>query len=189
MKKSTIIILSSIALLVIIGFATYNSIVTLNEDVTAKWSDVENTYKRRADLIPNLVNTVKGYAKHEKETFTAVIDARSRATQITIDPSKLTAEKIKEFQAAQGEVTAALGKLMLLREAYPELKADRTFLKLQDELTGSENRIATARNRFIEATKEYNAKISRFPGKFFGFDKREYFEATEAEMVTPDVQF
>lgn len=189
MKKSTIIILSAIAIVILWGFTTYNSIVTSDEDISAKWSDVENTYKRRADLIPNLVNTVKGYAKHEKETFTAVVDARSKATQITVDAKNLTAAKIKEFQAAQGGVTAALGKLMLLREAYPELKADRTFIKLQDELSGTENRIATARNRFIEATNKYNAKIRRFPGMLFGFEKREYFEATEAEMVLPNVEF
>lgn len=189
MKKTTIIVLSVIGVIVLWGFMTYNSIVTLDEGVPAQWAQVENAYKRRADLIPNLVSTVKGYAKHEQGTFQAVVDARAKATQITVDPNNISPEKLKQFQAAQGELSAALGKLLMIRENYPNLKANQNFLDLQAQLEGTENRIATERQKFNEAARKYNSKIRRFPGMLFGFDKRAYFEATEAEKETPNVEF
>ena len=192
MKKQTIVILAIVGFVGIMLMwimSTYNSIVTLDEAVPAQWAQVENAYKRRADLIPNLVETVKGYAKHESGTLEAITNARAKATQITVDPSNLTADKLKEFQAAQGQMSAALGKLLMIKEQYPELKANENFLRLQDELSGTENRISTERNRFNEAAKEFNSKVRRFPGNLFGFDKRAYFEATVEEKATPKVKF
>lgn len=192
MKKSLITLLAvggAVLILVLWIISTYNTIVTLDEAVPAQWAQVENAYKRRADLIPNLVNTVKGYAKHESGTFQAITEARAKATQITVDPTNLTPEKLKQYQAAQGQVASALGKLMMIQERYPDLKANESFLKLQDELAGTENRISTERNRFNEAAQLFNSKVRRFPGNLFGFDKRAYFEATEAEKETPNVQF
>lgn len=192
MKKPLIITLSIIGIIAIIGIwllGTYNKLVTMDEAVPAQWSQVESAYKRRADLIPNLVATVKGYAKHESETFEAVTSARAKATQITIDPNNLSAEKLKEYQAAQGQLSAALGKLLMIKENYPELKANQNFLDLQAQLEGTENRINTERMRYNEACRRFNSIIRRFPGMFFGFDKRAYFEATKEEKETPKVQF
>ena len=192
MKKSLITLLAvigGVGILVIWIIGTYNKLVTLDEAVPAQWAQVENVYKRRADLIPNLVATVQGYAKHESSTLEAVIAARASATQIKVDPSNLTPAKLKEYQAAQGQLSAALGRLMMVQERYPDLKANQNFLDLQAQLEGTENRIAVERQKFNDAAKDFNTVIRRFPGMLFGFDKRAYFEASEAEKATPKVQF
>ncbi len=192
MKKSLIVPLSIVGVIVIVviwAFSTYNKIVTMDEAVPAQWAQVESAYKRRADLIPNLVSTVKGYASHEKETFEGVVSARAKATQITVDPSNLTPEKLKQYQAAQGQLSAALGKLLMIQERYPDLKANQNFLDLQAQLEGTENRINTQRMRYNESCRQFNSIIRRFPGMLFGFEKRAYFEATEAEKETPKVEF
>ncbi len=171
----------------------YNSMVNKQEAVSAQWAQVENSYQRRADLIPNLVSTVKGYASHEQETFTAVTEARSKATQVTVNPEDLTEESIQQFQEAQGQLSSALGKLLMIRENYPELKANQNFLALQDELAGTENRIAVERNRFNEFAREYNQYIRRFPhviyAGWFGFKKKGYFEADASAQSAPVVEF
>lgn len=141
----------------------YNGLVSMDEQVAGKWANVETQYQRRADLIPNLVNTVKGYATHEQETLEGVIEARSKATQIKVDASELTPERLAQFQRAQGELTAALGKLLAIREQYPDLKANQNFLELQSQLEGTENRITVARKDFNDAAKAYNVAIRRFP--------------------------
>lgn len=143
----------------------YNGLVSMDEQVAGKWANVETQYQRRADLIPNLVNTVKGYATHEQETLEGVIEARSKATQIKVDASELTPERLAQFQRAQGELTAALGKLLAIREQYPDLKANQNFLELQSQLEGTENRITVARKDFNDAAKAYNVAIRRFPQK------------------------
>lgn len=171
----------------------YNSMVNKQETVSAQWAQVENAYQRRADLIPNLVNTVKGYASHEQETFTAVVDARARATQVNVNPEELTEEGIKQYQEAQGQLSSALGKLLMIRENYPELQANQNFLALQDELAGTENRIAVERNRFNESARDYNQYIRRFPhviyAGMFGFKKKGYFEADAGAQSAPVVDF
>ena len=171
----------------------YNSMVNKQESVTAQWAQVENAYQRRADLIPNLVSTVKGYASHEQETFTAVVDARARATQVNVNPEELTEEGIQQFQEAQGQLGSALGKLLMIRENYPELKANQNFLALQDELAGTENRISVERNRFNETARDYNQYIRRFPhviyADWFGFKKKGYFEADAGAQTAPVVDF
>ena len=171
----------------------YNSMVNKQEAVSAQWAQVENSYQRRADLIPNLVSTVKGYASHEQETFTAVTEARSKATQVTVNPEDLTEESIQQFQEAQGQLSSALGKLLMIRENYPELKANQNFLALQDELAGTENRIAVERNRFNEFAREYNQYIRRFPhviyAGWFGNKKKGYFEADASAQSAPVVEF
>jgi len=192
MKKSLITLLAIAGGVIIFVFwlvSTYNKLVTLDEAVPAQWAQVENVYKRRADLIPNLVATVQGYAKHESSTLQAVIAARASATQIKVDPTNLTAAKLKEFQAAQGQLSQALGRLMMVKESYPDLKANQNFLDLQAQLEGTENRISTERMKFNDAAKDFNSMIRRFPGMLFGFQKRAYFEASDAEKVTPKVQF
>jgi len=193
MKKSTIIILAVVAIVAIWGITGYNGMVKADEAVSTAWSNVENQYQRRADLIPNLVNTVKGYAAHEKETLDAVISARTRATQVTVDADNLTPEKLQEFQKAQGEVGSALGRLLAITEAYPELKANQNFLELQAQLEGTENRISVERRNFNDATKSYNTSIRTFPRNLlagmFGFEKRPYFEAQEGAEKAPEVQF
>ena len=163
MKKSTIIILVVLALLVIWGVTGYNGLVTMDENVSGQWSNVETQYQRRADLIPNLVSTVKGYASHEKETLEGVVEARSQATQIKVDANDLTPEKLAEYQKAQGAVTSALGKLLAITENYPDLKANQNFLELQAQLEGTENRINVARTNFNNAAKNFNTAIRRFP--------------------------
>ena len=193
MKKSTIIILAVVAIVAIWGITGYNGMVKAEEAVSTAWSNVENQYQRRADLIPNLVNTVKGYATHEKETLDAVISARTRATQVTVDADNLTPEKLQEFQKVQGEVGSALGRLLAITEAYPELKANQNFLELQAQLEGTENRISVERRNFNDAAKSYNTSIRTFPRNLlagmFGFEKRPYFEAQEGAEKAPEVQF
>lgn len=193
MKKSTIIWIALAAIIVIWGISGYNSLVGMEEGVDNKWSNVETQYQRRADLIPNLVSTVKGYAAHEKETLEGVIAARSKATQLTVNAEDLTPEKLAEYQKAQGAVTSALGKLLALTENYPDLKANQQFLELQAQLEGTENRITVARKEFNDAAKTYNTGIRRFPKNLlaglFGFDRRPYFEAQEGADVAPKVEF
>ena len=196
MKKSTIIILSvSVAIVaivigVIISTITIrNGLIAMEENVSNSWANVETQYQRRADLIPNLVNTVKGYATHESQTLESVIAARSRATQITINADDLTPEKLAAYQKAQGEVGAALGKLLAITESYPDLKANQNFLELQAQLEGTENRINEARRVFNNITKEYNTKIRQFPYSLFGFERRPYFEAAAGAEQAPQVQF
>ena len=193
MKKSSIILIVIAVIAVIWGVSAYNGLVTMDENVNTEWANVETQYQRRADLIPNLVNTVKGYAAHESETLESVIAARSKATQITIDPANLTPEKLAEYQEAQGAVTSALGKLLAISESYPDLKANQNFLELQAQLEGTENRINEARRKFNNVAKEYNTAIRRFPKSLlagmFGFDKRAYFEATEGAQNAPVVEF
>ncbi len=193
MKKSTIILIVIAVVAVIWGVSAYNGLVTMDENVNTEWANVETQYQRRADLIPNLVNTVKGYAAHESETLESVIAARSKATQITVDPSNLTPEKLAEYQEAQGAVTSALGKLLAISESYPDLKANQNFLELQAQLEGTENRINEARRKFNNVAKEYNTAIRRFPKSIlagmFGFDKRAYFEAAEGAQNAPVVAF
>tara|TARA_R110001592_G_scaffold119491_5_gene322656 strand:- start:6589 stop:7179 length:591 start_codon:yes stop_codon:yes gene_type:complete len=196
MKKSWII-LGVVALIIVIAISSivgsYNSMVTMDEAVSGQWSQVENVYQRRADLIPNLVNTVKGYASHERETLEGVIEARSKATQTTIDPSKLNAESIKQFSAAQDGLSSALSKLMVVVERYPDLKANQNFLELQAQLEGTENRISVERKKFNDTAKEYNTFIRKFPKNIwagmFGFEKRDYFESQDGAEKAPEVQF
>ena len=193
MKKSTIIILVVVAVVAVWAVTGYNGLVKADEAVSNAWSNVENQYQRRADLIPNLVNTVKGYASHEKETLDAVISARTRATQVTVDADNLPPEKLLEYQKAQGEVGAALGRLLAITEAYPDLKANQNFLELQAQLEGTENRISVERRNFNDVAKSYNTSIRTFPKNLlagmFGFDKRPYFEAQEGAEQAPVVQF
>lgn len=193
MKKSTIIILVVVVIAAVWAVTGYNGLVKADEAVSNAWSNVENQYQRRADLIPNLVNTVKGYASHEKETLDAVISARTRATQVTVDADNLTPEKLQEYQKAQGEVGAALGRLLAITEAYPDLKANQNFLELQAQLEGTENRISVERRNFNDVAKSYNTSIRTFPRNLlagmFGFEKRPYFEAQEGAEQAPVVQF
>ena len=193
MKKSTIILVAVIAALAMWVISAYNGMVKMDESVSTAWSNVENQYQRRTDLIPNLVNTVKGYAAHEKETFEAVVSARSKATQMTVDPENLTPEKLQEYQKAQGEIGAALGRLLAITENYPELKANENFKELQAQLEGTENRISVERRNFNEVARTYNTSIRTFPKSIlagmFGFDKRPYFEAEEGANKAPTVEF
>ena len=171
----------------------YNGLVKSQENVEAAWSQVENVYQRRADLIPNLVETVKGYAKHEQETLEGVIEARANATKVTIDPTNMTPEDLQKYQAAQGDVTNALSKLIAVAEAYPDLKANQNFLELQSQLEGTENRITVERNKFNEVAKEYNTKRRTFPTNIiagvFGFGDKPYFQAQPGADVAPKVDF
>jgi len=171
----------------------YNAMVQQDEAINQSWSQVENAYQRRADLIPNLVETVKGYANFEKQTLTDVIEARSKATSVNIDPSNLSPEAIQQFQSAQGGLTSALSRLMVVVEKYPDLKANQNFLELQSQLEGTENRIAFERNKFNETVGVYNAGIRKFPrlivAAIFGFKKRGYFEAAEGSEKAPAVKF
>ena len=193
MKKSTIILIAVIAIAAIWGVSSYNGLVKMDESVNTAWSNVENQYQRRADLIPNLVNTVKGYAAHEKETLEAVMSARSKATQMTIDPENLTPEKLQEYQKAQGEIGSALGRLLAITEAYPDLKANENFKELQAQLEGTENRISVERRNFNEVARSYNTAVRTFPktiiASMCGFDKRPYFEAEEGANKAPEVKF
>ena len=201
MKKNTIIILVAVAAFFLVtasilffwGLSSYNGLVNKEETVNSQWSNVENQYQRRSDLIPNLVATVKGYATHESSTLEGVVAARAKATQITIDPAKLTPEKLQEYQAAQGQVSSALGKLLMITENYPDLKANQNFLELQAQLEGTENRISVERTRFNEVAQTYNTSIRRFPtsifSSLFGFDKKPYFEAAKGSENAPSVKF
>ncbi len=196
MNKSTInllIIIGIIAVIAIIFIGSYNKLVRLDEGVKSQWANVENQYQRRADLIPNLVATVKGYASHESETLENVVAARSRATQVTIDPTNLTPEKLQEYQNAQGQLGAALGRLIMLQENYPDLKANQNFLSLQVQLEGTENRISTERTRFNDSAREYNNFRRRFPNamvaNMFDFTEKPYFAAEAGSQTAPQVQF
>ena len=196
MKKSWIIIgviIIAVLILFRLFVSPYNNMVKMEEGVTSQWAQVENVYQRRADLIPNLVNTVKGYATFEKETLTQVIEARSRATQVTVNPANLTPEALQQFQQAQGGLSSALSRLMVVVERYPELKANQNFLELQAQLEGSENRIAVERNKFNETVQRYNAYIRSFPNNIvasiFNFEKKPYFEADKGAEKVPEVKF
>lgn len=193
MKKTIIIALAIVAVLVIGGTTTYNGMVDMEESVNGLWANVETQYQRRADLIPNLVNTVKGYAAHEQETLEGVVSARSQATQIKVNPDDLTPEKLAAYQKAQGAVTSALGKLLAITENYPDLKANQNFLELQAQLEGTENRINVARKNFNDGVQRYNQAIRRFPRNLFaglfGFEKKAYFEASEGAEAAPTVAF
>ena len=196
MSKKTIIwiaVLGVLAIAIIWGVSRYNAIITAEENVNTAWSQVENQYQRRADLIPNLVETVKGYAAHESETLEGVIAARAKATQVVVDPTNASAEQIAAFQAAQGELSQALGRLMAISENYPDLKANQNFGALQSQLEGTENRISVARNNFNEVARQFNTMIRRFPtniiANMMSMEKRAYFEATEGAEVAPKVEF
>lgn len=193
MKKSLVITLVADAAVVLWLVGSYNGMVTAEEGVDTAWSQVENVYQRRADLIPNLVATVKGYAQHESETLEGVVNARAKATQITVDPENLTPEALEEFNKAQGELGSALGRLLAVTEAYPDLKANENFKELQAQLEGTENRIATERMKFNETAKEYNTMIRKFPksilASVFGFEKKPYFEAQAGAEKAPEIQF
>ena len=194
MKKNTIIIvIAALALILLWGVSRYNKLVSAEEAVSSQWGNVENQYQRRADLIPNLVNTVKGYAQHEQETFIQVTEARARATQMTIDPENLTEEAIQQYQQAQGQLSSAIGRLLLIQENYPELKANQNFLALQDELAGTENRISVERNKFNQIVQDFNSYIRQFPrliyAGWFGFKPKGYFQSAPGAETAPQVQF
>lgn len=192
-NKGLIITIVVIVLVALWGILSYNGLVGMDENVSNKWANVETQYQRRSDLIPNLVNTVKGYAKHESQTLEAVMAARSQATQAKIDPSNCTPQQLAAYQKAQGDVTTALGKLLAITENYPDLKANQNFLELQSQLEGTENRINVARKDFNDSAKEYNTSLRRFPrniiASMFGFEKRNYFEAEAGAEKAPKVEF
>lgn len=196
MKKSYVVI-GVVVLVIILMYSSikgsYNSMVTLEEGVSGKWAQVENQYQRRADLIPNLVNVVKGYAAHEKSTLEGVIEARAKATSVNINPDNLNAESLQKFQEAQSGLSSALSKLMVVVERYPDLKANENFRDLQAQLEGTENRIATERMRFNDETKNYNTVIRKFPKNLmagmFGFEKKAYFESDKGSEKAPVVEF
>ncbi len=192
MKLFKLLILSALCALSL-SSCGYNTMVEKQEAVEAQWSQVENVYQRRADLIPNLVATVKGYATHESETLTAVVDARSKATSVTIDASSLTEENMAKFQQAQGELSSALSRLMAVKEAYPDLKANENFRDLSAQLEGTENRISTERKKFNDTARDYNTYIRKFPNNIvssiFGFDAKPYFKADEGSDKAPKVEF
>ena len=193
MKRTNLIILGLIAVVFLFSGCGYNSMVKLDEKVSAQWAQVENVYQRRADLIPNLVNTVKGYANFEKDVLTAVTEARAKATSVNVDASKLSPESIQQFQQAQGQLSSSLSKLLVVVEKYPDLKANQNFLELQSQLEGTENRITVERGRFNEVTQEYNSTIRSFPNNImagmFGFSKKGYFEAEKGAEKVPEVKF
>ena len=196
MKKGTLItlvVLAAVALIAIWGFGQYNSLVTQQEAVESAWAQVENQYQRRADLVPNLVNTVKGYAAHEQNTLDAVVEARSKATSIQLNADNLSEEDLKAFESAQNELSSALGRLIAISEAYPDLKASENFSKLQDQLEGTENRITIARNEFNKTAKEYNTFIRHFPtnivANLCNFERKAYFAAAEGADKAPTVEF
>nr|WP_314782352.1 LemA family protein [uncultured Porphyromonas sp.] len=195
-NKKPFILIGIVALIIlIVGWlmSGYNDMVELDENVNREWSQVENQYQRRLDLIPNLVNVVKGYASHEKETLEGVIEARAKATQTTIDPSNMTEEQLASFQKAQDGLSGALNRLMVVVEKYPELKANENFLQLQAQLEGTENRITVARKGYNDAATIYNKKVRRFPNSMlagiFGFSVRPQFKAQEGAESAPMVQF
>lgn len=195
MKKHLgwVIVIAVVVIALLWGVGAYNGLVAMDEGVESKWADVETQYQRRSDLIPNLVNTVKGYAEHEQETLEGVIKARSEATSVKVDPTDMTADDLAKYQAAQQGVSSALGRLLLVVEKYPDLKANQNFLELQSQLEGTENRIAVARRDFNEVAKEFNTQIRRFPktmiASMFGFEKKPYFEAAEGADKAPTVEF
>ncbi|MBR6117534.1 MAG: LemA family protein [Paludibacteraceae bacterium] len=188
-----IVVLGVLAIIVLWIANVYNGLVAGEEQVESAWAQVENQYQRRADLVPNLVATVKGYAEHEKETLDNVVSARARATEITIDPANATPEQLAAYQAAQGELSQALGKLLAIAENYPDLKANENFRDLQQQLEGTENRITVARQLFNDDARAFNTKVRRFPNNIianmFGFEKKPYFEAEEGANKAPEVAF
>ncbi|SHK03516.1 LemA protein [Tangfeifania diversioriginum] len=192
MRKLIVITLAVVAGFLFTGCG-YNKMVDLEEQVTSQWSQVENVYQRRADLIPNLVNTVKGYAAHEQETLEGVIEARSKATSANVNPENLSEQSIEQFNQAQEGLTSALSRLMVVVERYPDLKANQNFLDLQAQLEGTENRIAVERRKFNQATQSYNAYIRKFPqviySGWFGFEKKDYFESQQGADQAPEVEF
>ena len=196
LSKKNLILLAVGGLLLICvfwSFSTYNSLVGQDEVVTTAWGNVQTQYQRRSDLIPNLVNVVKGYAKHEKETLEAVVSARARATQITVSADGLTPEKLQQYQQAQGQLSTALGKLLAVSESYPNLKANENFSELQAQLEGTENRISESRTRYNKAVQGYNISVRKFPvnivAKMFGFAPKAKFEAAENAQNAPTVNF
>ncbi len=193
LSKNTMIILAVVAVIVLWGVSAYNGMVNVEEQATTEWAKVQSAYQRRADLIPNLVNVVKGYASHEKETLEGVVNARAKATSINVDAGDLSPEKLQEFQKAQGELSQALGRLIAVSEAYPDLKANENFKELQVQLEGTENRINEARNSFNTAVQTYNVRIRKFPNSLlagiFGFDKMTKFEADAEAQKAPEVKF
>ncbi len=192
MKRLKIVLIALVSA-VLFSSCGYNKMVEMDEQVTASWAQVENVYQRRADLIPNLVNTVKGYAAHEQETLTGVIEARSKATSVNIDPTNLNPQTIQQFNQAQEGLSSALSRLMVVVEKYPDLKANQNFMDLQAQLEGTENRIAVERRKFNQTTQTYNAYIRKFPrviyAGWFGFEKKTYFEAQQGAEKAPEVQF
>lgn len=188
-----LIIVGIIVIIIAWGVGAYNGMVKSQEQVDAQWAQVENVYQRRADLIPNLVATVKGYAEFERKTLTDVIEARAKATSVNINPQNLDENSMKMFQDAQNQLSGALGRLMVVVERYPELKANQNFLELQSQLEGTENRIAVERNRFNDTAREYNTLIRSFPKNFFasafGFERKPYFEAEQGAAQAPKVEF
>jgi LemA protein len=200
MKKSflaLIVVFGLLIFVVLIGalsaFSAKNKMVTLDESVSSSWAQVENVYQRRADLIPNLVNTVKGYADFEKSTLTQVIEARAKATSVNINAENLNDQTMAQFQQAQDGLSSALSRLMVVVEKYPDLKANQNFLELQAQLEGTENRIATERMKFNETTQKFNTYIRKFPNSIFasmfGFEKKPYFKAAEGAEKAPEVKF
>ncbi|MBK7096764.1 MAG: LemA family protein [Saprospiraceae bacterium] len=194
MKNSTAIVLIIFALILFFGGCNaYNGLVDKQQNVENTWAKVQSAYQRRADLIPNLVNTVKGYADFEKSTLTEVVNARAKATSVNIDANNMNAESLKQFQDAQGGLTSALSRLLVTVEKYPDLKANQNFLELQSQLEGTENRIKVARDEFNESVKTYNVKVKKFPNNLFagvfGFKSRPYFEADKGSDKAPEVKF
>ena len=193
MSKNTLIIIAVVVVAVLWGISAYNGMVNVEEQATTEWAKVQSAYQRRADLIPNLVETVKGYASHEKQTLEDVVNARAKATSINVNAENLSAEQLQQVQAAQGELSQALGRLIAVSEAYPDLKANENFRDLQVQLEGTENRINEARNSFNTAVQNYNVKIRRFPNSLlagiFGFDKMTKFEADASAQKAPEVKF
>jgi LemA protein len=200
MKKSLLVLIGVfvfLGLIVLIGFltsiSTYNKMVQYDEAVTSSWSQVENVYQRRADLIPNLVNTVKGYSDFEQETLTQVIEARSKATSVNINAENLNEQTLSQFQQAQDGLSSALSRLLVVVEKYPDLKANQNFLELQAQLEGTENRIANERMKFNETTRTYNVYTRKFPARIFaslyGFEQKPYFKAQEGAEKVPEVKF
>ena len=194
MKKWIWIAVAAVAVLGVVWvYRTYNRFVRMDEEVKNAWAQVETQYQRRSDLIPNLVNTVKGYAAHERETLEGVIEARAKATSVNLSVDELTPETMAEFQQAQEGVRSALGRLLVVAERYPDLKANQNFQELQAQLEGTENRIAVARERFNTTVRAYNVSVRRFPAVIiagmFGFDQKPYFQADEKAQQAPVVEF
>jgi LemA protein len=192
-KQFSLYLLLGAFVSVFFSSCSYNSLVSKQEAVTSQWAQVENVYQRRADLIPNLVNTVKGYATHEQETLTKVIEARSKATQVKIDANNLTEENLAKFEQAQAGVSSALSRLLAVAEAYPDLKANQNFLELQAQLEGTENRIAVERGKFNATVQDYNTSVRHFPANItammFGFKPKAYFQSREGSDKAPEVKF
>lgn len=195
MKKlgSILAVVAVVAVVVMWCAGKYNGLVQAEESVSAQWGMVENAYQRRLDLIPNLVQTVKGYAQHEEKTLTEVIEARAKATSVTVDPTNITPEALAEYQSAQNGLSSALGRLLVVNESYPELKADQMFIELQAQLEGTENRIKLERDNYNKLAQEYNTQMRQFPtnivAKLLGFSQKAYFKADEAAAKAPEVSF